>query len=107
MRHVIDGVDVLVDIDSVLVSAIAEGVVLVKGLDGVFASRAVGSMALEGVHHVVLVVLKTAHDGLKHLDRSRHGCGWMRVRSRDVGMQVVYGLLEHAGLDDNVVNGRG
>ena len=84
MRHVVDGVDVLVDVDGVLVSAIAEGVVLVKSLDGVFASGAVGGMALEGVHHVVLVVLETAHDGLKHLDRSRHSCGWMRVWSRDV-----------------------
>lgn len=78
MCHVVDGVDVLVDVDGILVSTIAEGIVLIKGLDGIFAARAVGGMALEGVHHVILVVLEAAHDGLEHLDRSRHGCGWMR-----------------------------
>lgn len=75
MCHVVDGIDVLVDVDSVLVSAIAKGVALVKSLDGIFAARTVGGMALEGIQHVVLIVLEAADDGLKHLHRSRHGCG--------------------------------
>lgn len=55
VRHVVHAVDVLVHIDGVLVSAIAEGGALVEGLDGIDAARAVGGMALEVVHHELLV----------------------------------------------------
>ena len=72
VRHVVHAVDVLVHIDGVLVSAIAEGGAFVEGLDGIDAARAVGGMALEVGHHVLLVGFQAAHDRLDKFNSRRH-----------------------------------
>ena len=72
VRHVVHAVDVLVHVDGVLVSAIAEGTALVEGLDGVDAARAVGGMAFEVGHHEFLVGFQAAHDRLDEFNGRRH-----------------------------------
>lgn len=72
VRLVVQAVDVPVDVDGVLVSAIAEGAAVVVGLDGIDTLVAADGMTLKGVDDVFLVRLEAAHDGLDEVE-SRHG----------------------------------
>ena len=60
----IQRVDVLVHIDSVLVPTIAEATTHAEGLEGINTVRAAGGMPLELDDNVFLVGLEAPHDGL-------------------------------------------
>lgn len=78
VRLAVLGVEVLVDVGGVLVSAVTELAALLVSPEGVVALVAVVGVTLKGLHDVLLVSLKLPHreDGLSvDDDRGRHaGC---------------------------------